>query len=165
MRWRLFLKWESHSTAVLCGDCSRGKTAAQFWGAGFSVWRVACGGGWFEEEEGDEEEGAVYLLALSLFNCSPFSICPAAYFLSVKKIGRDHGSFPLYRLNKHTCIQYVSWARSQTTQEGWQTCRAAVRRTKKKSPSLLLLYFSFSLSFNYVILKYFWLMKQLQNAE
>lgn len=42
--------WSSHS--MLCSDCTRGKTAAHFWGAGFSVWRVDCGGGWFEEEEG-----------------------------------------------------------------------------------------------------------------
>lgn len=61
---KFFLKY---SPTTLCRDYSHWKAAAQFSAvAGFSVWRVGSGGGWFEEE------GVLYLLALSLFNCFLF---------------------------------------------------------------------------------------------
>lgn len=120
-------------TAMLCGNCSHGKKkiqALQFWGAAFSVVKVGCGGG------GCEKEGAPCICWPSV--CLTSLLFPSVQqhiFAVQKKIGRDRGSLPLYRLNKHTCMQYVSWTHLQTTQDGWRACKGAARRTKKRTRS------------------------------
>lgn len=73
---------------MLCGDCRHGKEGAEL-----QLWELVV--------VDLRKEGSCICWPWVCLTALLFSICAKAYFLNVKKIGRGHGSVPLYRLNKH----------------------------------------------------------------